>query len=169
MKSLHATSGNKLLVCKIIFVYISAPMRQSIVRFFLLYTFLLSAFSQLDVRAGHDEIHHASPELSERTEGTTVGNSQLIASLLYDTPSSDKKHEVLKIDVTEVKEEEENEDEHDLISFRKHLDSHRYFISAFHALTSGYFSGGDNRLSPVYKHSSYTASCRYLVLLVFRI
>jgi hypothetical protein len=144
-------------------------MRQSIVRFFLLYTFLLSGFSQLDVRAGHDDTRHASSEISEKSEETIVDNAQLIASLFYNAPSSDKKHEVFKIDVTEVKEEEENEDEHDLISFRKHVDNFHYFASAFHALTSGYISGSDTRLSPVYKHSSYTASCRYLVLLVFRI
>lgn len=144
-------------------------MRQSIVRFFLLYTFLLSGFSQLDVRAGHDDTRHASSELSAKSEDTIVDNTQLIEFLFYNTPASDKKHEVLKIDVTEVKEEEENEDEHDLIAFRKLLDSHHYLTSAFHILTSGYFSGSDTRLSPVYKHSSYTASCRYLVLLVFRI
>lgn len=144
-------------------------MRQSIVRFFLLYIFLLSGFSQQDVRAGHDNTRHASSELSEKTEAPIVDHAQLIASLFYNTPSPDKKHEVLKIDVTEVKEEEENEDEHDLISIRKHLDFHHYFTSAFHALTSGFFSGSDTILSSVYKHSSYTASCRYLVLLVFRI
>jgi hypothetical protein len=130
----------------------------------------LSGFSQLDVRAGHDEIHQASSELSERSKDPVAAdNDQLMASFFFNTSSSDKKHEVFKLDVTEVREEEENEDEHDLLSLRKHLDSHHYFASAFHALTSGYFTGSDTRLSPVYKHSSYTVSCRYLVLLVFRI
>ena len=140
-------------------------MRQSITRFILLYTFLLSAFSQLDVRAGHDA---RSSEISVKSEDVAVDTEQLISSLLYKAPS-DRKHEVLKIDVTEVREEEESEDEHDLISFKKHLDNHHYFTSAFLALTSGYLSGSNTSVSSFYKNSSYTESNRYLVFLVFRI
>jgi hypothetical protein len=142
-------------------------MRQSITRFFLLYTFLLSGFSQLDVRAGHDARHTSS--ISEKSEDVVVGNEQLVTSPFYSASSSDRKHEVFKIDVTEIREEEESEDEHDLISFKKHLDGSHYFTSAFLALTSGYLSGSNTGVSSFYKNSSYTESYRYLVFLVFMI
>ena len=142
-------------------------MRQSITRFFLLYTFLLSGFTQLDVRAGHDA-RHTSAEISAKSEDVMADSEMLLASLFYNIPS-DRKHEVLKIEVTEIREEEESEDEHDLSSFKKHFDSHHYFTSAFLALASEYLSGSNTKVSSFNTNSSYTESCRYLVFLVFRI
>jgi hypothetical protein len=127
----------------------------------------LSGFSQLDVRAGHDA-RHTSSEISAKSEDVVADSEQLMASLFYNTPS-ERKHEVLKIDVTEIREEEESEDEQDLISFKRHLDSHHYLTSAFLAITSEYLSGSNTRVSSFSKNSSYTDSCRYLVFLVFRI
>jgi hypothetical protein len=139
-------------------------MRQSITRFFLLYTFLLSGFSQLDVRAGDD--CYTPSENFARTEDTVL-DSELVSSF-YSAPA-DRKQEVLKIDVTEIIEEEESEDEHDLTSSKKHLGRHHCFTSAFLALTSGYLSCSNTAVSSFYRNSSYTESYRYLVYLVFRI
>lgn len=142
-------------------------MRQSITRFFLLYTFLLSGFSQLDVCAAHDT-RHTSSEISAKSEDIVADGEQLAVPLFYGAPS-DRKHEVFKIDVTEIREEEEREDEHELAPFKKHLDGSHYFTSACIALTSGYLSGSNTRISSFCKNSSYTESNRYLVFLVFRI
>jgi hypothetical protein len=127
----------------------------------------LSGFSQLDVRAGHDARHTAA-EISAKSEDVITDREQLITSLFYNTPS-DRKHEVLKIEVTEIREEEESEDEHDLISFRKHFDSQHYFASVFLAIASGYLSGSNTKVSSFNTNSFYTESYRYLVFLVFRI
>lgn len=142
-------------------------MRQSITRLLLLYTFLLSGFSQLDVRAGHDA-RHTEAEISAKSEDVATGSEQLAASHIYNAPS-ERKHEVLKIEATDIVEEEESEDEHDLVSVRKHFVSHHYFTSAFLAIASGYLSGSHTKVSSFNTNSFYTESYRYLVFLVFRI
>lgn len=65
-------------------------------------------------------------------------------------------------------ENEEKEDD-ELVSVKKHLDNTNYFVSALSTQTFEYFFNLPKKVFSVNGDLSYTSTCRYLSLQVFRI
>jgi hypothetical protein len=89
--------------------------------------------------------------------------------LLVDCPDGGStNHEVLKAELTELEEREEDETENDATSLRKHVESGKYAV-AFPFQDLAYFFNNGQTPLPFIQHFSFTSTYRYLALLVIRI
>ncbi|WP_221408908.1 hypothetical protein [Ohtaekwangia koreensis] len=137
-------------------------------RFFLpLCIFLLSGYIQREAYASAGYDHAASEVSSEKPDHVNFVTQQNRLALFPRSASSHGKKQYFKIDVTEVREEEE--DEHEQASIKKYFASSHYFLSALFTQAPSHFSSTNKGVSPFYRRHSYTASNRYLMFLVIRI
>jgi len=64
---------------------------------------------------------------------------------------------------------DDNDDDDELTSVKKHAGADHGSAPIFLAQTSGHFCIYSKKILPFYKHFSYTGSCRYLVFRAFRV
>jgi hypothetical protein len=136
-------------------------MKGFLVRFLLLFLLLPGGYGQLQAHA--DTLSCQAP--SETSLHASVAAEQKSQVLVINDASGKKA--VFRIDVTEVKEQEE--DEHESSSFRKNLKKVDSYFAALYAHGLRYSSAGGKRASFFYQHCSYFSSYRYILLQVFRI
>jgi hypothetical protein len=143
-------------------------MKNFVNRFFLpLCIFLLSGYSQREAYASAGYVHASSEVSSEKADHVNFVTQQNRLALFPRSASSHGKKHFFKIDVTEVREEEE--DEHEQTSIKKYFASSHYFLSALFTQAPSHFFSSNKGISPFYQHHSYTTSDRYLMFLVIRI
>jgi hypothetical protein len=110
--------------------------------------------------------------VARKMPGTTTQVDADIAvqgRLWVDCPDAGgSSHEVLKMELTELEEREEDETEKDVSALRKHVESGKY-TAAFPLQDLDYFFNNGQKLLPFVQHFSYNATYRYLALLVIRI
>jgi len=161
-----------MLVFKIIFIYFSGLMKKLLIGFFLLmWGFFLNGTGRLEAHAyrmGHQHASSDLPRMSTPAHYDYEGDLEQSGLTQIHRPSSSDKA-VIKIDITEVREENEDEDGHSYSSFRRHLVSSNYTSSILLAQLLGYSFSSNRRTAPFCKYFSYTSSDRYLAFLVFRI
>jgi len=143
-------------------------MKKLLIGFFLLtWGFILNGHSRAEAHAYRAINQHASSDLPETSVPANFDLEQSGLTQIHRPSSSDKA--VIKIDVTEVREENEDEDGHSFNSFRRHLVSSNYTSSILLAQLLGYSLSSNKKIVPFCKYFSYTSSDRYLAFLVFRI
>lgn len=139
-------------------------MKKFLTKSFLsLFILLLGGHSLFYAPAYLGRIHTSSMELSETFEraGPDTGKSPAVIK----HASSDKEKMIQAIDASEVEEQERQ-----LISFRKKSGHTDYFPALFCALTFRIVSSGIKPISPFCKHFAYRSSYRpHLIYQVFRI
>ncbi|HEY9048453.1 MAG TPA: hypothetical protein VIN08_21245 [Ohtaekwangia sp.] len=140
-------------------------MKKFLVRVFLLLGIHLTGFSQLHAEKQGDYIHDSSAVLPGAPAQAIFDAEQRSLALMIRSASSDRKKEVFTIDVTEIREEEDDES----ISFKKRLESSSYIVSILFAQTHGYFFSYTKKVLPFNNDFSSTSSNRYLILQVIRI
>lgn len=110
--------------------------------------------------------------VARKMPGTTTqidADIALQGRLLVDCPNgAGSSHEVIKIEITELEEREEDETENDASSLRKHVESGKY-TAAFPLTDLDYFFNNGQKPLLFVQHFSFTATYRYLALLVIRI
>jgi hypothetical protein len=142
-------------------------MKKLLIGFFLLIGgFFLNVPSRVEAHASQASYQHDSSDVTETTGFIGLNLEQRGLSLIHRPSSSGKA--VIKIDVTEVREENEDEDGHSYNSFKRQLSSSNYTSSILLAQLLGY-SLSSKKIAPFCKYFSYTSSDRYLAFLVFRI
>jgi len=142
-------------------------MKKLLIGFFLLmWGFFLNGHNRVEAHAYRAVSQHASSDLPETSAPAGFDLEQSGITQIHRPSSSDKT--VIKIDATEVREENEDEDGHNFNSFRRHLVNSNYTSSILLAQLLGY-SFCSNKVTPFCKYFSYTSSDRYLAFLVFRI
>jgi len=138
--------------------------------FLLLSAVLFGSFAQGATCAVYKK--NTTHRVVRRMPGTTTQMDADIAlqgRLLVDCPyGAGANHEVLRAEVTELEEREEDEHESNASSLRKHVEGGKY-TAAFPLQDLHYFFNNGQKLFPFSQHYSVTSSDRYLVLLVIRI
>lgn len=139
-------------------------MRKFLFKFFLsLNILLLGWYCQLYANASANSSHHSSATSSE-TLNESADEQHDEAPLMIRPDSRDPKKEILKVEATEAKEEE---DEHDSSSSLKKTLKYFSIILFTHAPESLFRCS--IKISPFCKFFSSTSSHRYLIFRVFRI
>ena len=128
---------------------------------------LLSGYRQRQDYASAGYLHASYEVSSEKADHVNFVTQQNRLALFPRSTSSHGKKHFFKIDVTEVREEEE--DEHEQTSIKKYFASSHYFLSALFTQAPSHFFSSNKGISPFYMHDSYTKSDRFLMLLVIRI
>jgi hypothetical protein len=143
-------------------------MKKLLIGFFLLmWGFFLNGHGRVEAHVYRAAHQYASPDLPDTDAPTVCDLEQGDITVIHRPSTSDKAF--IKIDATEVREENEDEDGHSYNSFRRHIASHNYTSSILLAQLLGYFSSTNKKIAPFCKYFSYTSSDRYLAFLVFRI
>jgi hypothetical protein len=143
-------------------------MKKLLIGFFLLmWGFFLNGHGRVEAHAYRTGLQHASTDAPEMGELTGCDLEQRGLTLIHRPSTSDKAF--IKIDATEVREENEDEDGHSYNSFKRHITSSNYTSSILLAQLLGYSSITNKKGGPFCKYFSYTSSDRYLAFLVFRI
>lgn len=108
-------------------------------------------------------------QLPESFEQPCLGSRQeSLVFVAHKFTSSDGERRFFKIEVTELREKEE--DEHEVSSFKKKLERSNYFPAIFCAQAPGYFFSDSKEVLFSGKDLSYISlHRRHLVLQVFRI
>jgi hypothetical protein len=130
---------------------------------------LLSGYNQLSAHTGR--ISYASPvKQSDCVKLNSGQNSSALNanSAAFGTEKQNSGHHRLNFSLFERTEKEEEEYE-EFISFRKYLGSGNYPGFIFSTQTVEHFFNASQKIVPLYRCSSNTTSCRYLIFEVFRI
>jgi hypothetical protein len=127
---------------------------------------LLSGHSFLHAHANQDRIRHSSIKNLETSAlaGFCIVQNSLTPMIRSLSSGREKENNDLNALVVC-----DNDDDDELISFKKHPGSSHYSASIFFAQTSGYFSGHGKKTTPSYQRFSYAPSYRHLVFRAFRI
>jgi hypothetical protein len=135
-------------------------------RFFLsLCILFLCGYSRTYAHADRCSANDSSAKLSESLEQASLDTDQKSPALVIKPASSSReKKRFFKLEATEVRVEEEDEDESG--SFRRNFESGNCF-TILSTRSHGYVRS--DKISPFYKYFSYTESSRYIIFQVFRI
>ena len=127
---------------------------------------LLSGYGHLSAHAYKESTFYAplkNLQGSAQVSFDFVKNDQ---TFIIGSSSSGTEKENCIIEATDIKENEE--EEYELISFKKHLASSNFFTAIFCALTFGYFYCTFKKILPFWNRLSYITSYRwYVVFQVF--
>jgi hypothetical protein len=155
-----------MLAFKTIFIYISGPMKRFFIGFFTLLGVLLLNIPTPSEAHAYRINRVSSTESLEIPRHVIIFNAESDDVTLIHRPTSEPQvfH---KLDIAEV--EEEVDYEQVLPVPRKISSDNNHFSAIFCAQTLGYFFTYSKEVLAFQKYFSYTASNRYLMLLVFRI
>lgn len=147
-----------MLAYKIRVVYICCSMKKLLIGSLLsLFVLFLDGYCKL-----------YADQLPESLEQPCLGSGQeSLVFVAHKLTSSDGERRFFKIEVTELREKEE--DEHEVGSFKKKVERSSYFLAIFCAQAFGYFFDNNEALSFCKDLSYISLHKRYLVLQVFRI
>ena len=139
-------------------------MKKLLIRFFLsLCIILLSGYSQLYAHTYQDGIRHSSIKALLKSEHAGIGKLQNTQALPHKFSSSVTEN--LKLSVAEIEEEDD-----ELVSFKKLLEHSNYFTAVFYALVFGCLGLFLLKRLPAGKHALYFSSFKlYLLFRVIRI
>jgi len=121
---------------------------------FTLFVLLLSSLTQLFANLYYLTDAESAPSFIQNTEAVN-----------FVWFSKEKQDDRLTVLLFENEEKEDDE----LLSFKKHSEIANYSASLLFTPTFGYFFSFVNKTSPFSRDLSYTSTCRYLSLQVFRI
>jgi hypothetical protein len=136
-----------------------------IIFFLSLCTMLAGGYNLLSAYASNERTLPLPTRSLGLPKHTSVKTEQSSLPFLRSASSEAKRH-FLSMDATEAREQEE--DEHESISFRKNVKSSYYLaVVLYDRARPGFFNG--SKISSVDHYSLYSSSYRYLVFQVFRI
>lgn len=143
-------------------------MKKFLIGFFLLLSAFLGGYYQSEAHAFRINTRDALAEIPGKSAHAGLDDRPEGMACVHKPATSHQ--DPFKTDPKEVREEkEEDEDDREYFSLKKHAGGSDYFSSILLARSIGYFFSPGKAIPVGCKYFSYTASHRYLVLQVFRI